>query len=435
MIEETITHPDWSSLLMLKRYDRNYWVLVMEGTMFTGGITFLATNGAVALFINTMTGSNTLIGLAVSLQALFLSFGHLLGAPLVNTISKLPKTLCKIVVVQRSTPLFMALPLFIGVSGYLSVTIFLILFAFFWFVHGISTVLWGELCARAVNPGLRGHMMGVLTAVGGVLSLILGLLLAWLLATPALNDHLRFGIIFVLACVFLLMTAIFIRLVRDPSPMVKPEKLDIKQFYGKIPSIIRGSKPLQHVMISRVLSHVGFASIVFLVVFGAYTLRLSDAHVSWLVYANIIGGITGGVLLGEASRRYGNKSVILWSNFGVVIAMMMAILLAHYPGLGYLWLFLLCVLGSLSISSWFGYFNYFLDIAHREERSQYQIIGQSIGIPFSFVGVVMGALVDAHGYVPVFVICGVFALLSILLSFRLLPKNKVAAMVGERKPL
>jgi len=417
---------------MLKRYNRNYLVLVMEGTMFTGGITFLATNGAVVLFINTMTGSNTLIGLAVSLQALCLSFGHLLGAPLVSTISELPKTLCKVVVIQRSTPLLMALPLFLGVSGHLSVTIFLILFAFFWFIHGISTVLWGELCARSVNPELRGHMMGVLTAVGGVLSLILGLLLAWLLATPVLDDHRRFGIIFVLACVFLLMTAVFIRLVKDPSPLTKLEKLDIKQFYSKVPSIIRESKPLQHIIIARIPSYVGFASIAFLVVFGVNALRLSDAHVSWLVYANIVGGIAGGVLLGEASRRYGNKSVIIWGNFGVVIAMIMAILLAYYPSLGYLWLFLLCVLGSLTVSNWFGYFNYFLDIAPKEERSRYQIIGQSIGIPFSFVGVMMGALVDAHGYVPMFVICGVFALLSILLSFRLLPKGKVAAMVSER---
>jgi len=275
--------------------------------------------------------------------------------------------------------------------------------------------------------------MGILTAAGGFLSLLVGLLVAWLLATPILTIEMRFALIFILAGFLFLLSAVFIRLVRDPSPLSKTEKYNIKKFYAKVPSIIRHSKPLQHVLIARIPSYVGFASVSFLVVFGANALRLSDAYVSWLVYANIVGGMIGGVLLGEASRRFGNKSVILWSNFGVVIAMVMAVLLAMHPNLGYLWLFLLCVLGSVTASNWFGYLNYILDIAPREERSEYQIIGQGIGIPFSFAGVAMGALVDARGYIAMFVVCGCFALFSIGLSFRLLSKGKVAALAGEEK--
>jgi len=411
-----------------KGYDRNYLSLVMEGTLFTGGVTILATGGAMALFINAMTGSNTLIGLAVTLQTLASSFGQLFGAPLVNTIRKLPETSSKIMLVQRITPLLMAVPLFLGAPPYWSVTIFFVLFFVFWFMDGLTTISWGELCARAVKFELRGHMMGVLTSVGGVLSLVVGLVLAWLLATPTLNDNLRFGWIFVLACVLLMLSVIFIWIVRDPSPLEKPEKYNIKQFYANVPSIVRTSKPFQHVLIARIPSFVGFASLSFLIVFGANVLLLSDAHVSWLVYANIIGGILGGVLLGEASRRYGNKSVILWSNFGVVIAMAMAVLLAFYPNLGYLWLFALCILGSVTASNWFGYLNYFIDIAPEKERPEYQIIGQSIAIPFSFAGVAMGALVDVYGYVTMFIVCGVFALLAILLSFRLLSKREIAGI-------
>ena len=416
---------------MKKGYDRNYWALVMEGTMFTGGVTVLSTGGAMALFIHAMTGSNTLIGLAVTLQTLALSFGQLLGAPLVNTISKLPETLSKMMLVQRSAPLFMALPLFLGAPEYWSVTIFLVMFSVFWFVDGMTTVSWGELCARAVKFELRGHMMGMLITIGGILSLAVGLVLAWLLATPTLDNNLRFAWIFVLGCVLLLLSVIFIRLVRDPSPLEKPEKLNFKKFYAKVPSIVRASKPFQHVLIARIPSFVGFASLSFLVVFGAHVLLLSDAHVSWLVYAGIIGGILGGVLLGEASRRFGNKSVILWCNFGVVIAMVMAILLAMYPSLGYIWLFFICVLGSITASNWFGYLNYFLDIAPEKERSEYQIVGQGIAIPFSFAGLAMGALVDAYGYEVMFMVCGGFALLAILLSFRLLSKGKVAILANE----
>jgi len=416
-----------------KGVDRNYLALMMEGTFFTGGMAVLSTSGAIALFINTMTGSHTLIGLAVTLQALAISSGQLFGAPFVNTIRKLPKTLFKIMLVPRVVIFLMAVPLLFGISGQWSVNIFLILFAVFWLGDGFTSVSWGELCARAVKFELRGHMMGILTTVGGFLSLLVGLLLAWLLATPTLTDDMRFALIFILAGILFLLSAVFILFVRDPSPLSKTEKYNIKKFYAKVPSIIRHSKPLQHVLIARIPSYVGFASVSFLVVFGANALHLSDVRVSWLVYANIVGGIIGGVLLGEASRRYGNKSVILWSNFGVVIAMIMAVLLAMHPSLGYLWLFLLCVLGSVTASNWFGYLNYFLDIAPKEERSEYQIIGQGIGIPFSFAGVAMGALVDVHGYIAMFVVCGCFALFSIGLSFRLLSKGKVAVFAGEEE--
>lgn len=418
---------------MKKGINRNYLLLTMEGTLFMGGMTILSTGSVIALFINAMTGSNTLIGLAVTLQALLLSFGQLLGAPLVNTILELPKTLSKIKLVQRSTPFLIALPLFLGAPEYWSITIFLVLFSFFFFVAGVTTVLWGELCARAVEFELRGHMMGLLTALGGLLSLVVGLLLTWSLATPAFDDNQRFAWIFSLAGLLLLLSVVFIRLVQDPTPMSKPEKLNIKKFYAKVPSIIRYNKPLQHALIARIPSFVGFSSIPFLIVFGANSLRLSDGQISWLVYANIIGGIVGGVLLGEASRRYGNKSVILLSNLGAVIAMCMAVFLSIYPTLGYLWLFLLCLLGSLTTSNWFGYLNYFLDIAPIKDRSQYQIIGQAIAIPFSFSGIAIGAMVDIYGYIVMFIVCGIFSLFSVLLSLRLLSKDKVVTSAHNKK--
>ena len=418
---------------MKKGYDRNYWALLMEGTMFNGGAATIATNGVVALFIYTMTESNTLLGLAITLQTLLFIFGQLLGAPYVNTIRKLPEFLCKLMATQRTIPILMAIPLFLGVSRQWAVIIFLVLFGLFWFIDGANTVPWGELCARAVKPELRGHMMGMMTTAGSVLALVMGLLITWLLATPTLDDYRRFAYIFVLGGIVFLTTAICIRFVRDPSPIKKPEKLNVKQFYVKIPSIVRHSKPLKYIIFARIPSYIGLASLSFLVLFGIHTLTLSDAQTSWLVYANIIGGIIGGVVLGGASLRFGNKAIILLCNFGVVVAMSMAIILSFNPSLGYVWLFVMCALGSMSASSWFGYFNYFIDIAPAKERSEYQIIGQCIGIPFSFVGVAMGALIDIHGYVTMFIICGIFATITIILSLRLLSKQKVAALAAENK--
>jgi MFS family permease len=274
-------------------------------------------------------------------------------------------------------------------------------------------------------------MMGMLTTMGGVFSLIIGLLITWLIATPLLSDYHRYAYIFILGGITLLMTIIGIRLVKDPKPIQKPEKLDVKKFYVKIPSIIKLSKPLQYVLIARIPSYIGFAAMAFVIVFGVNALSLSEAQTSWLVYANIIGGLISGVVLGEASRLFGNKSNILICNIGVIIALGMAISLAYYPGLGYIWLFATCVIASFTLNNWFGYLNYFLDISPAEERSSYQILGQVVGIPFSFAGFAMGAVVDRFGYITMFVICGVFAVISVLLSIKLLSKKKIALLMAE----
>ena len=418
------------SLQSKKGFDKNYWALALEGSCFMSGISCLATGGAVSLFINVMTGSKTLIGMAVTIQTLFMLVGQLYGAPYVRSIRKLPEFLFKFMAIQRFIPFLMALPLFLGVGGNLSVGIFLALLAIFWLVDGFMAIPWGELCARALKPDLRGHMMGMQVTVGGAASLLIGLLLTWLLATPVFGDNHRFAIIFMLASAILLMSLIFIRLVNDPNPIQNPERMLIRQYYSKIPSVVRGSKPLRRALLARAFSYIGFSSVSFMVVFGAGALNLSDSHASWLVYANIVGGLVGGISIGEVSRRFGNKTVILLCNVCVLIVLCMAASLIFMPGLGYAWLFATCALASLTMSNWVGYFSYFLEIAPSEERSIYQVTNTCIGIPFSFAGYAMGMVIDNFGYMTMFAIGGAFVAVTIILSLRLLPKRSIPAPRG-----
>jgi len=412
---------------------RNYWAMALEGSFFMGGIALLSTSGTIALFMDSMTGSMALVGLAVTIQTLFMFLGQLSIAPYVRSILKLPDFLFKHMLIQRFIPLLMAVPLFLGIVGYWPVVIFLVLRGIFWFYDGFMTVPWGELSARAIKPEMRSHMMGMQITIGGIASLATGLLLTWLLATPILTDHYRFALIFVLASMILLPSVIPIRLVRDPSPIEKPEKLPTLQYYTNIPAVIKQNKLLQHALIARIPSYIGFSTITFIVVFGVNTLDLTSAQISWLVYANIVGGLVGGITLGEISRRLGNKATIIVCNSGVFITMAMAILLAFFPELGYVWLFVTCALGSLTLGNWIGYFNYYLDIAPKHERSVFQVIGTCIGIPFSFVGFAMGAIVDQWGFITAFFIASIFATVAILFSSRLKSKDYIQALINSQQ--
>jgi len=411
-----------------KGYDRNYIAMTLEGASFFGGVGLIAASGAVAVFINNMTGSIILVGLAVTLQALCLSFGQLIGAPLVHSLRNIPKFLFTGMVYQRTAPLLMALPLFLYAGPYTAVSIFLVLFGLFWVADGMLALPWGELAARALKPELRGHMMGMQVAIGGGVSLLTGLLLAWLLATPVLSDHYRFGFIFVLTFIVLFVSVFFIRMVKDPKPNNKPEKIDYKKYYYKLPSLIKENKILQRVLIARIPGYIGFSAITFMVVFGANTLDISDSQISWLVYAQIVGGLLGGIVCAEVSRRIGNKAVILLCNTGVLMTLVMAISLAFFPSLGYIWLIVTCTLASLWANSWLGYFSYILDIAPRENRPAFQMISNCIGIPFSFVGYAIGAIINEWGYAVAFVLGCITAIIAIIASVRLLSRKQIRTL-------
>jgi len=407
-----------------KGFDRNYWALTLEGAAFVGGMPMLSASGVVALFIDTMTGSKALVGLAVTIQALSLLLGQLLCAPYVGSIRNIPGFMFKFMLL-RALPILMGATLFLGADGLVAASIFLLLYGAFWLSDGVVTMPWGELSARAIKPELRGHMMGMQITLGGLASLLTGLLLTWLLSTPRLTEQHRFGTIFIIASTILLISLFFIRLVKDPSPVAVPAKLDIRRYYSKIPAIIKASKPLQYALLARMPGYIGFSAITFIVVFGKDSLGLSETQISWLVYAQIVGSCLGGFLLGEVSRRFGNKTVILVSNMGVVVTLSMAIMLVYNPALGYAWLIFACALASLLYSNWLGYFNYFLDIAPREDRPAFQLSGSSIGIPFSFAGYGLGAIIDKWGFVPAFIVGGIAAVFAVLLSTRLLSRKQI----------
>jgi len=296
-------------------------------------------------------------------------------------------------------------------------------------MDGIVTMPWSELTARAIRPELRGHMMGMHVAIGGGISLLTGLLLAWLLATPTLTDHYRFGYVFILTGAILITSVIFIRLVKDPSPVSVPEKIDFKKYYSKIPAIIKDSKPLQHVLIARIPAFIGFKIITFMIVFGVHALDISEAQISWLVYSQIVGALIGGLVLGETSRRLGNKAVILLCNYGVLVTLLMAISLIFYPSLGYAWLIIICALASLWQSNWLGYVNYSLDISPKENRPAYFMTVNCIGIPFSFAAYGIGAIIERWGYTVAFVLGCITSVIAIIASMRLLSRKHIKCQI------
>ena len=388
----------------------------------------MATSGAVAVFINTMTGSETLVGLAISLQVLCMLVGQIIYAPFVHSVRNLPMKMFYRMGVQRLLPFVMSIPLFLGAGPHFAVGAFMIVFGLFWLIDGVITMLWGELTARAIRPELRGHMMGMQVVIGGGISLLTGLLLTWLLATPLLTDNYRFGYVFVLSAALFFPSIMFIRLVKDPKPILAPKKPDFKKYYSQIPRLIRESKPLQLALIARMPSYIGFSVITFMIVFGSNELEITEAQISWLVYTQIAGVLLGGVIVGETSRRFGNKSVIMICNIGVLVTILMALILMVLPGLGYFWLIALCIFASVWSNNWIGYMNYVLDISPEELRPAYQLVVNCVGIPFSLVGFGIGALIDTWGYAVAFILGGITTIIAIIASTRLLSRKQIRTL-------
>jgi len=161
-------------------YNRNYWAMAFEGSCFMGGIAIMSTSGTIALFINAMTGSKSLVGLAVTVQALFMFFGQLTSGPFVRSIRKIPEFLFKGMLIQRIIPLFMALPLLLGLIDW-SVGIFLILSALSPFLIYIGVKLFNTEILK------KKAIITVIVSTLVLLSLGIGILVPALTRTPVTN--------------------------------------------------------------------------------------------------------------------------------------------------------------------------------------------------------------------------------------------------------
>jgi hypothetical protein len=99
-----------------QQYKNNYLLLVLEGSFFMGGIGFLSSSTVIPVFIDMMTHSKQLVGLALTLGTFFQYFGRLIVGPFMPHVKNHARFSTIVMFVCRPQTVLPAILIFTGKS-------------------------------------------------------------------------------------------------------------------------------------------------------------------------------------------------------------------------------------------------------------------------------------------------------------------------------
>ncbi|MDI3310404.1 MAG: MFS transporter, partial [Thermoanaerobacterium sp.] len=210
--------------------NRNYYALMIEGTLFFTGLAFLDTNSVIPVFIHTFTQSLQLAGLASTMGSASSLLAQLFIGPYVHRIKNMPAFISTIMFLFRPLPLLMLPILMFFSNPYLVVWAFLLIYALLWASDGLIVVPWLDLFSRTIPDNQRGKLLGNQQLLGGIGGLIAGFIIKITLENAQLPTAQKYSILFGLSGVLLLLSAVAMTFVRD-TPRNSQKSANMLEYY------------------------------------------------------------------------------------------------------------------------------------------------------------------------------------------------------------
>ena len=302
-------------------------------------------------------------------------------------------------------------------SGLLLVIVYASL-SLFAISDGIIAVAWFDILARAIPVQRRGRLFGIGQAVGRLMGMGAGVIVASVLGNPALEFPFNYGLLYVLATIGLVPSAIALLVLREPSPDGSVEQESAEESIGWF-AALRSDRTFRRLMSCRILVSTLLLASSFFVVHAAEVAHLPDSVIGRFVTAQMLGGLVASLVLGWVSERFGPRTVIRIGTGLSALAPILGILSDLVDGSTLIYYGIFIALG-VWYSIWsLGFFNYLLEIAPEHLRPVYIGAGNTIVGVTTLAPIAGGWLLGLTSYRGLFAVTAVLMGIAFLLSLRL----------------
>ncbi len=419
-------------------YTWNARAIATDSALFTIGISFINATTVLPAFVNRLSGSEFVVGLA----------GGLIGAAwllpqlaVASAVARLPR---KMPLVRRTAwigrLIFLLTGLMIALFAEGSPTTALVAviasMVLFYLLDAVISVPWFDLVGKTIPARRRGRVLGLSQFFGGLGSVGVGILVRFVLGEESPWRYpVNYALLFGLAGVTLLGAAAALSCIREPETVTSDVKLPaLREVISLLPNILLNDRPFLRLIIVRVVGGFVIMGNAFYVLNATRNLGLGIETTGWFVSAQVAGSLTSGLLLSFIQDRFGPlahmrimTSISLLPPFiALVLGFMGASLGA---GVLYPYLLLYFFLG-LHISS-FGwpYFNWILEYTEEAKRPLYIGMVNTLGAATMLAPMLGGWIVTQFSYPTVFALAMIFAGASLVLSLPLPNPRKRAGRV------
>ncbi len=383
------------------------------------------------LLIREMGGSHVVAGLVPSVRL----FGWLLpqffvAAPLQRLRRFLP-TVRMLEAVRTIVYLLLAVLLAqydASEPGY-TLPLFFALFVLGRLAAGSSAVARAELVARMVPREQRSSVVSVRSFTGDIGGFVAGLLIGYVLSLDRLAFPMNYAWLLGISGLSFLLAISALSAVVEPQGAPRGTRIDLKQQLARTPSLLRDDSRFRRYIAARAASATVSIADPFYILFATEVLQVSPAMSGLYLSARMVVRMFSNLLWARTCRLKGN----LWTfrvarlmgglepaavlAFALLKSLIWGQSMPAYAGTLFAVPF---ALQGLAISADnISRTSYLYDIAPDEDRPTYIGLSNTILGPLQFLPTLGGLLVQTAGYPLLFVIAGIFALVSYGISLRM----------------
>ncbi len=291
-----------------RNYRWNYLFNLLDGSSFMFGISFASASTIMALFISKFTQNPLAVGILSVIAQGGWFLPQLFTANVVEQLPRKKPIVINLGLFLERLPFWVMVVLAllsVSLPPWLTVTLFLFAYAWHALGAGVVATAWQDLIARCFPVEKRGTFLGVTNFLGAGAGALGAAFSTRLLESAPFP--LNFAYTFALAATFITLSWVALALVREPVQPVTTPPQSHREFWAKLPEILRRDHNFRRFLITRTLMVLGRMGSGFLTLAAVQRWQVSDATVGVYTGVLLVGQTLGHLIGGFLADRFGHK--------------------------------------------------------------------------------------------------------------------------------
>lgn len=294
---------------------RNFAAHLVHGLLGQTGFRLVQAPTFLPAYLELLSGSPLIVGLARGAQSLAQSSTPFLTATLVEHRRRLLPLGFLVGILMRLQVLFFALAGFF-LDGNLRIAALIFFLALFGLFMGMQGVIFNTLMSKVIPVSKRGALTGLRNGLAGLVAATVAMLGATYLIAPNVFGN-GYSVVFLIAFVLTSLGLCSLLFLREPAAPTVRKRSRVAARVSELPALLRSDPDFGLFVIARTLGRLGQMSLPFCILYasarvGIDAVGLGIVTTAWML-ANTCTNIVWGLLADRTGfRRIFLFSIVLW---------------------------------------------------------------------------------------------------------------------------
>ncbi len=395
---------------------------LMHGILFNGGVAFSSTTTVIPAFINMLTPSTAIIGFSYMImgkgRGILGIIPQLFVANHLENKSNKKPLLVKAITVRAASWGLLAFSTFLFAKKHPVVMLWILIVSFglFTLMGGFAAIPFSDIFGKAIPSRLRGRFFALRGLLGGIIAIIAGITVKYILKDTNIQFPRNFGLIFTLSFIFVSASYVFLGSVKEPIEPVHKQSLPFSTFIKKASGIFINDLNFRNFLIAEVLIGASSFSLPFYIIYARSNLHFPPETVGTFLTIQMAGVVISNLIWGYISDYIGNKTVVVFT----AVAGFLVPLVAYFSnGNFHIYSIVFLLIGFMFSGMNVGYTNFVIDSAPPKERPTYIGLNGTLTFPVLTYSLIGGILVRFISYKMLFAMTFVLVFTGFIISLKL----------------